>query len=212
MIEDNSLRYNIHNKKFVVFDYEGDLNLFFSTPFQLGMAVYHGTKLVSEHDFYIKWDNLYISDFVKKYAHYSAARMKSDGKNPIEVFTFLNQFLTDPQYLLVGANILSYDCPLTYNCLKRLGLPHSYDFLNKCYDVNALFKGYKLGLKPDNNNLLAYQLSMNSWKQRGLKSNVGYVAKEFKIECDEDKLHDGVYDVKIIAQNFLELIKKINIT
>jgi hypothetical protein len=83
--------------------------------------------------------------------------------------------------------------------------------MKRCYDINALFKGYKLNKKPDNDNLLAYQLSLNTFKQKGLKSSVGFVAKEFGIEFDETRMHDGAYDCWVMWQNFLALVKKIDI-
>ena len=39
--------------------------------------------------------------------------------------------------------------------MKRIFSYHNYDFLNRCYDSNAIFKGMMLNAKPDNNNFLA---------------------------------------------------------
>lgn len=211
MISGNLLKYNLEDKKFVTFDFEGDLNLFYSTPFQLGFTVSQGKKIIEEYDFYIKWPNLHISNFVKKYAHYNEARMIKDGLPPLEVFNVFEKYMNNPEYHYVGANILAFDTMLMYNCLKRLGLKHSYDFLNRTYDVNALFKLYKLGIKPNNDDLLSQQYSMNDFKLKGLKSNVAYVAKEFGVEFDENKMHDGAYDCRVISSNFFELIKRIDI-
>lgn len=211
MISGDLLRYNLENKKFIVFDYEGDLNLFHSTPFQLGFIVIEGKKIIKEYDFYIKWPDLFISDFVKKYAHFDERRMEKYGIDPMEVFGLFEKYINNPEYYYIGANILAFDTILTYNCFKRLGLPYNYDFLDRVYDTNALFKLYKLGIKPNNEDLLAQQFSANDLKLKGLKSNVSHVAKEFGIDFDENKMHDGSYDVQIIAQNFFELIKKIDI-
>lgn len=211
MDDQNLLKFNLDKKKFVVFDFEGELNLFYSTPFQLGFIVLEGKKIVEEHDYYIKWPNLRISNFVKQYAGFIPSRMEKEGKDPLEVFTKFEKYVNNPDYILVGANVLGFDTMLTYNCLKRLGLKHSYDFLNRVYDVNALFKCYKLGWKIDNENLLAQQYSANDLKVKGLKSNVSFVAKEFGIPFDEERMHDGLYDTRIISQNFFELIKKIDV-
>lgn len=211
MIDGDLLRYNIKDKKIVVFDFEGDLNLIYSTPFQLSFSIYEGTILKKPYDYYIKWPDLYISDFVKNYAHYNPKRMEKEGVNPHEVFTEFAKYIYNESYLIVGANILSFDIPLLYNCFKRLGLRHDWSFLNRVYDNNALVKGMKLDAKIDRENLLAYQLSMNSIKQKGLFSSVGRVAKEFGIEFDDKKAHDGSYDVDIISKTFFELIKKIEI-
>ncbi len=211
MISGDLLRYNLENKKFVVFDYEGDLNLKFTTPFQLGFLVFEGKKIVKEYDFYIKWPDLYISDFVKKYAHFNPQRMDKEGVDPMEAFGIFEKYINNEEYYYVGANVLSFDTMVTYNCLKKLNLPHSYDFLNRVYDVNALFKLYKLSIKPNNDDLLAQQYSANDLVLKGLKSNVTYVAKEFGIEIDESKMHDGSYDCQVIAKNFFEMIKRIDV-
>ena len=211
MISGDLLKYNLENKKFVTFDYEGDLNLFHSTPFQLGFIVWEGKKVIKEYDFYIKWPDLFISNFVKKYAHYNPDRMANEGVSPNQVFSIFSEYINNPEYYFVGANVLGFDTMVTYNCLKKLGLSHSYDFLNRTYDVNALFKLYKLGIKPNNDDLLAQQYAANDLKLKGLKSNVAYVAKEFNIEFDESRMHDALTDVKVIAANFFELIKRIDI-
>ncbi len=211
MIGHNLLRYNLPNRKFYTFDFEGDLNTNFSTPFQLSFIISTGTKIEKQFDFYLKWKDLNISEFVKKYAHYDEYRMDKHGVPPEEAFEVFSKYIYDPEYSGIGANVLGFDCALAYNCLKRLGMKHDYEFLKRIYDTNALFKLYKLGIKPDNNNLLAQQFSLNFFRQKGLKSNVTYVAKEFGLEIDETRTHDGLYDCEVIKNNFFELIKKIDI-
>lgn len=211
MINEDALKYHVNNKKFICFDFEGNLNLFFGTPFQLGYVIYEGRNIVSEHDYYIKWPDLQISQKVKEITRYSPNRMEKEGRNPKEVFSEFIKYLNNPEYLIVGANILNFDTVLLYNCLKRLDLNPNYNFLKRIYDVNAIFKGYKLELKPDHDNFLAWQYSMNNYRQRGLKSNVKYVAKEFGIDFDETKLHEGLYDCLVTTKNFFELIKRIDV-
>lgn len=211
MIGNDLLKYNIDNKKFIVFDFESNLNLFFSTPFQLGFLICEGKNIKEEYDFYIKWPDLWVSDEVKKITHYNKERMEKEGKDPKEIFSIFEKYINNSEYYIVGANILGFDTMLLYNCLKRLGLKYNYEFLNRCYDVNALFKAYKLGLKPNYDHFLAWQYSINDFKRRGLKSSVSYVAKEFKISFDEENLHDGLNDCKLTWQNFLQLIYKIDV-
>lgn len=211
MTDSKLLRYNIDEKKFIVFDYEGELNLYYSTPFQLGFLVCDGKKIIETYDFYIKWPNLYVSDEVRKIANYNPKRMEKEGKDPKEVFTIFEQYVNNPEYHIVGANILSFDTILTYNCFKRLNLKHNWDFLKRSYDTNALFKGYKLNKKPDNDNLLSWQYNVNNTIRKNLRSSVSYIAKEFGIPFDESELHDGVNDCILTWKNFLELIKRIEL-
>src|SRR5579864_4356863 len=131
MIDSNFLRYNLQNKKFICYDYEGDLNLHFTTPFQLGFAIIENGKIVKEYDFYLKWKDLHISTFVKKYAHFNADRMDKEGVDPIEAFTIFEKYINNPEYYSIGANVLGFDTMVSYRCLQKLGLPHSWDFLNR---------------------------------------------------------------------------------
>ena len=73
------------------------------------------------------------------------------------------------------------------------------------------YQGLKLDKKPDNDNLLAWQLSMNSIIKKGLKSNVGYMCREFKLNLDEKQLHGGLYDCFKTWEIFLEFIKRTEI-
>lgn len=211
MDDQNLLKFNLDKKKFIVWDFEGELSLYYGTPFQLGFLIIEGKNIIEEHDYYIKWKNLRISNFVKQYAHYDPVRMEKEGKDPMEVFSVFGKYLNNKEYYSVFANGFGFDTMLAYNCLKRLGLKHDYEFLNRCYDTNALFKIMKLGWKVDNQNLLAQQYSANDLKIKGLKSNVSFVAKEFGIPFDENNMHSALLDVKIIWRNFCEIIKRVEI-
>lgn len=211
MINGDLLRFNIKDKKIIFFDFEGDLNLFYGRPFEIAYSIYRGLEKQSEFCSYLKWDNMNISEDVKRITKFNEATWKEKAVHAKEIFPQFHNFIYDEEYIIAGANILGFDAILLSNLLKELGLRYDYSYLNRCYDANPLFKAYKLGIKPDNENLLAWQFSINSIVRRGLKSNVGLIAKEFGIECNEEMRHNALYDIDIEAKNFFELIKRIEV-
>lgn len=211
MIESDIIKYNFDNRKFLFFDFEGDLNLFYSQPFQVAYSIYHGKKMISHKSVYIKWPKFAASKRVKVITKIDPKIVEEQGVDPFLVFQEFAELMYDKQYSIVGANTLNFDTMVFYNCLKRLGLPHDYSFLRRCYDTNALFKGWKLGKVPDYKNFLAWQYSMNSYVRKGLKSNVAYCAREFQIEVDENKAHEALYDIGIESQIFFNLVDKMNL-
>ncbi len=213
MIGHELLRYNLQGKKFLVFDFENveGLNLFYSRPHELGYLIYDGQNLVSEYFSYIKWPDYRPCKEAIPIVKYKQETIDEQGRDPKEVFESFGKLIYDEQYYIIGSNILNYDVMIFFNSMKRLGLKADYSFLNRCYDVNSLFKGYKLGRKVDNENLLTYQFSCNNWVQKGLKSNLAYMCKDFQIEFDDTKLHGGAYDAQKTFEIFLNLIKKIDV-
>ncbi len=212
MIDGDLLKYNWRNKKFVVIDSETcGLQLFYTRPFNIGIQVYQNGNLIENHDLFIKWDDYKISPELAFKVHYDKDKIDKEGQKPKEVLDILLSYLTNQQNFFVGNNVIGYDCMIFHNYAKNLGVKLGYKWLNSLYDNNCLFKAYKLNKKPDYDNFLAWQFSLNSWKQKGLKSNVGYVCKEFGIEYDKDSAHSAIYDCDKSYKIFMELIKKIDI-
>jgi DNA polymerase III alpha subunit (gram-positive type) len=212
MIDSFLLKYNISDKKTICFDVETEsLNLYYARPWQVAFVIYQGYKLIEEHSYFIKWPDIQVSKGAAEKTKFDKKKIDEIGKDPKEIMEIFGKYLYDESYILTGSNILNYDVMIFYNTMKKLGLKHDYSFLSRCYDCNALFKSYKLGLKPNYDNFLAWQFSLNNWKQKGLKSNTQVCAKEFNLPYDENLLHEALYDAKLEAQIFFELIKKIDV-
>lgn len=212
MINDDLLRYSWRDKKFCVLDCETNmLNLFFARPFNIGIQVYQNNNLIENHDLYLKWDNYKISNEVATKTHYNKEKIEKEGIFPKDALNILKSYLDSKDYLFVGNNLLNYDCMVFKNSAAEIGININYKWLNSMYDCNAIFKGFKLGIKPNHENFLAWQFSMNAWKQKGLKSKLGYACKEFKIEYLEEQSHGAIYDCSRSYLLFMELIKKMEI-
>jgi DNA polymerase III epsilon subunit-like protein len=187
------------------------LHLFYTLPFNIGIQVYKNGELTENHDLYLKWPNYQIRPEIAKFTHYDAAKIEREGIEPKKAFEILKYYLDNPNIYFIGNNLLNYDCMIFKNSPQFVGVDISYQWLNRTYDNNAIFKGYKLGLKPDYDNFLAWQFSMNSIVKKGLKSRLQFACKEFGIEYIEEDAHSAAYDCKKSYQVFTELIKKIDV-
>lgn len=212
MINSDLLKYNLENKIFVSLDCETNgLNLFYSQPFNIGIQLYENKKLIENHNLYIKWENYKIDPELAIRVHYNKQQIDKEGKPPKEILDILLSYLNNEKYFYVGNNILGYDCMIFNNLAQSLNIKSDYKWLNRLYDNNCIFKGMKLGLKPNNNDFLSWQFSLSNIVQRGLKSNVGYACEEFKIGYNKDEAHSAIYDCDKSYKIFLELVKRMDL-
>lgn len=214
MLDSDLLKFNLKDRKFIFYDFENceGLHTFYSRPHELSWVETIGDQVVEKRQYYIKWPKPWnISKAAAQITRFNENIVDQRGVEPKHVFEEFSSKMFDPEYWNIGANTLNYDCMLFYNSCKKLGLRHDWSFLNRCYDVNALYKMYKLDRKINNDDLLAMQFSANNFVRKGFKSNVGLVAREFGVEIDENKQHEGAYDAEKEMEIFFQLIKKINL-
>lgn len=213
MIESDLLKYNIENKRILFTDSETEsLNLKFARPWDISFVTYHGYKKIEEKQFYIKWKNLNIPQDLANKIHYNKEKVDALGLEPEVAAHLILSYLNNPENdIISGNNLLNYDCMIFYNACKLCNINLGYDFLHKIYDCNSIFKGYKRGLKPDHRNFLAWQFGQNNFVQKGLRSSVSYICKDFGLEHNEEELHGSLADTLLSAQIFFKLIKKIDV-
>lgn len=178
------------------------LNFCFNAPWEIEILQSIGTKTINSTNYIINWlnekPNLLIEPEVAIKNHYSKEKILKEGKDPKDVFLSFWPLLQNCDKI-VSHNVLNFDLYL----LKEYALYMNKDWkflLNKIIDTNALAKGIKLGIKFDNKkeSFLEYQFRLANIVQRGLKTNLAAMAKEYDIKIeDERKLHSATFDVEI---------------
>ncbi len=214
MINDNLLRFNLDKTKFLAWDCETEgLNLFSTRPWELGWSVYQGKKLLESHQYYINWPNLNVSPDAARITGFSMDTIKKYGKDPKEVMDKFDSYLYDPQYKVLGANLLGYDCYIHNVCRKLLGKKTDYSYITRLYDTIALSKAYNLGLTipEDPKEFLPFLYRMINWKQKGLKSSNSFMFKTFGGIQDPTREHKVEFDVEMTKYVFDQLIYKMDI-
>jgi DNA polymerase III epsilon subunit-like protein len=132
-------------------------------------------------------------------------------KDKLQVLEFFDKFLYNPDYLIIGHNIIGYDVYIHNVLRKACGKSTDYSYMNRVIDTNCLSKAYKMGLKKVDDNLTLWQYKLNNYIKKGLKTSQITMLKEFSIPFEADKLHDAVYDVKMTLKLFHKLIWNIEV-
>jgi len=205
------LRYK-KNQKYIVFDTETEgLNLRYSRPWQLSFIEAVGPKVVKSHDLFIDFEDLSPSEGAAKITNFSWNTYNKKKRDKLEVLNFFDKFLYDPNYLIVGHNVLGYDIYI-HNVLRlACGKPSDYSYIDRVIDTNCLSKAYRSGMKTVDGSRILWQYKWLNFFKRGLKTNQAAMLKEFGIEFDKNRLHDGMYDVEKNFELFNKLIYNIEI-
>jgi DNA polymerase III alpha subunit (gram-positive type) len=208
----NSLLRYKKKQKYIVFDFETEgLNLRYSKPWQLGFIVTEGSRVKLEYDFHIDFPDLDISEDAKRITHFSQSIHDQKKQKKEKVLDFFDKYLYNPDYLLIGHNVLGFDVYI-HNVLRlACGKPSDYSYMDRILDTNCLAKAYKMGLKHPDGNLTLWQCKLNNYIQKGMKTNQQALLREFDIEFEPDKLHDAVYDVKMTLEIFHKLIWNVEV-
>ena len=173
------------------------LNSCHNLPWQIGMIKLVGSKIVDQKDIFIKWDTeLKISEDAARITRYNQKKIDKLGVEPEEIFATIEDWLDDADYIM-GHNTLGFDIYLIKDYYKYMGksAEHLYP---KLIDTNALAKGIKMGIPFKNgDDLMEYQYMTYHKRQKGIRTNLTALGKEFDIDVDYDNLHDAVNDLML---------------
>lgn len=197
MIGANLLRYN-KEQLYVIFDKETcHLNLAIDNlPWQSAWLVANQYEILESHNYYINWgDKLKVSADAARATSFDPYLVKKEGKDPKEVYQKFSKYIRDPKYIIVGHNLLNFDVYVEKIWAEEIGESHDFEYINRLIDTNAVAKAIKKGIKPDKENFLAWQYKMIGLVERGLKTSLGYLSKEYQLEIDESRLHKADYDI-----------------
>jgi len=209
---DNLLRYN-KKQKYCCFDYETEgLNLYYSRPFQLSFVVGEGPNIIEEQDHYIDVPDLKMSDEAAKVTRFSWDKYNRLKKDKAFVLDSFEKYLYDPEYLVVGHNILRFDV-FIHNTHRRIcGKKTDYSYLDNLIDTNCLAKAIKCDIpRQKDESTIQWMFRLASFRKRGVKTNLKALLKEYDIEFDEKMLHNSKYDTFKNFELFSRLIWQIEI-
>ena len=189
------------NAKYLVFDFETEnLNLVQKNrPWQLSYLICEGEKIIQERDYYIWWEDLNISKAAARVTRFDYAKYKSKAIDPKNVLDDFDKYLYDPSYKIIGHNLLGFDIYVHNNFRKALNRKTDWSYLDRLIDTKALSMCYRLNSIPGDD-ILPWMFKMVNFVQKGVKTNLGAMGKEFDIQFDYESTHDGIQDVKL---NFL---------
>lgn len=200
-------------QKFIVFDTETEgLSLSSSRPWQLSWIVCQGEDILEEHDEFIFFEDLNVSDDAAKITNFNKGDYIKKAKAPIEVWQKFAPYLYDEKNLLIGQNLLNYDIYILNVLMQNIGVQNNWSFLNRIIDTRALatsiFKQVKLTSDVD---FLSWQMKLMNFVEKGLKTSQGFLLKHYGIDHDPSLLHNALYDIKMNYKIFRKQIMEVDV-
>jgi DNA polymerase III alpha subunit (gram-positive type) len=195
------------DKKYLVYDCETcHLNLAIENyPWQHSWLVCQGNTILEEHNHYIYWPNMKVSEGAARQTRFNPEKVKELSEDPKAVLDKLMSYLYNPEYFIVIANGLRFDIFVIAQHQRYCGVKVDWSYLERVLDPVALMKGVKLNIKKSaEDSLRQYQYRLHNLRVKGIKTSVSALCKDYDILYDPLLAHDGLNDCKYL----LEIWKK----
>lgn len=208
------LRFN-KSQKYICFDFETcHLNILDESnkPWQLSYLIAEGSNIVKESDNYIYWSNLNISPEAAEITRFNYSHYKSMAVDPAGVLSIFEDYIFNEEYLIVGQNLLGFDVYIHNIYRKLLGKNPNFSYISRILDTNCIAKAIKKNLQPPKDgDLIYWQYKLNDFREKGLRTSIKSQLKEYKIDFDENMLHNSLYDVRMNFQIFQKQLWQIEL-
>lgn len=201
-----------YKQKYIVFDTETEgLNLHSSRPWQIAWIVCQGYNVLETHNRFLSFNDLDVPDVVKKLTGFSWDVYNKKKEPPKKVLEDFESYIYDPQYKIIGQNLLGFDVYMISQLQRMFGKKVDYSYLDRILDTRALGKAHKEGLDKPKDNFLSWQYKIINDRSLKAKVSQNQLLKYFGIEFEESKLHDALYDIQMCYNVFCELKKVMNL-
>lgn len=208
------LRFN-KEQKYICFDFETcHLNLLDDSnkPWQLSYIIAKGNNIIKEVDNYIYWPDLKLSEGARLVTHFDDRKYHSLASDAKEVLSNFENYLYDPDYLIIGQNLLGFDVYVHNIYRKLIGYKTDFSYVKRIIDTNCIAKAIKKNIKPQvDTDFTFWQYKLNDFREKGLKTSIKAQLKDYKIDFDENMLHNSLYDVQMNFKIFQKQIWQIEI-
>ncbi len=210
-MKEDLLRFK-YNQKYLIVDTETEgLNLVSSRPWQIAWIVAEGNNIKSRHDRLIKWDDLKVSDGAAKITGFNQEEYLDRAEDPKVVFNDFAKYLYDPEYLIIGQNLLGFDVYMINVWMKQMRLETDYSFVYRIIDTKSLATAIFKNILPDKEHFMSWQYKLLNHKEKGLKTSQATLLKHYSIAHDAKLLHNAIVDVEMTFEIFKKQIFEIEI-
>jgi len=201
-----------NKQKYLIFDTETEgLNLIKSRPWQIAWIVAEGKNIISKNDRFIKWDDLKVSEGAAKITGFTEQEYERRAEDPKKVWADFSKYLFDPEYIIIGQNLLGFDVYMLNVWMKGIGMNTDYSYVDRIIDTKSIATAIFKNILPEKNNFSSWQYKLLNHKEKGLKTSQLTLLKHYGIPHDPSKLHDALYDIEMNFQIFLKQIYDIEI-
>lgn len=181
-------------------------------PWNLGFILFNNKEILEKHSYYIWWDDLNISEGAAKATRFNYDEYKKKSRPQEEIYDIWQKYLYNNELIKIFHNGCLFDAYIEQIWRNSNGLKKDYSFLQNFIDTNSLAKAWKLGLKSiKRKDWLQTWYKYGNYNEKGLKTNLTTLGKEFNIDFDYDNLHIAENDCLINRLIFQQLIYKVDI-
>lgn len=208
------LRFN-KNQKYIFFDFETcNLNLgsLDNKPWQLGFILVDKGKIVLKRDYWLKWEDLKMSETAAKMTGWTKELYDKKAVDPLKVLNEFESYLYNEDYMNVGHNILGFDIYIHGIYRRCLNKMPDYTYVSRSIDTLCLAKAVKNDIKFDkHDSIINWQYRLNNFLDRKSKKRLIDLCKDYDIAIDSNKLHDAMYDIEQNLEIFKKMIWEVEI-
>ena len=201
------------DQKFVVFDGEtSNLALTSEKPWQFAWLTAKGKYITNKFERKILWPNYSVAPEIAAMNHFNESQYLREARDPAEVLDEFESYLYDPSYMSISMNGIGFDCHIHNNWRKALGRKTDYSWLDRHWDILAVFRAIQSGAKnPPNDDFLAWQYSWINHRDRKIKASLASQLKHYNIPFNDQSRHDALVDVELTFEVFKKQLFELDI-
>lgn len=169
-------------------------------PWQCSWMLFTQKKVLEEHNHYLDWGGRFkMSAGAAIVTGFDERIIKDRGEDPVKIYKKFRDYRDNSCYIKLEHNGLNFDVFVERQWALYTGHEHDWNYLENYYDTNAIERAIQKGFKPGTNRL-AWQFALAGYREKGLKSSLGFLAKKYEIDFDEKGLHRGENDIVLNAE------------
>jgi DNA polymerase III epsilon subunit-like protein len=201
-----------YNQKYVVIDTETEgLNLINSRPWQVSWLTAKGSYIQKKYDKFLKWPNLKVSEGAARITGFNEEKYNRISEDPKKILHDLWSIISDPSYIIIGQNFLGFDVYVLNTLRKQCGEKCDYSYIPRVIDTRSLAMAIGSGYKELERTDILSQYRFLNHRDKKIKASQAALLKQYNIEHDPSRLHDGLYDIEMTFKIFLKQIQEIDI-
>jgi DNA polymerase III epsilon subunit-like protein len=201
------------DQKFLLFDTEtSNLAIVSEKPWQIGWLTAKGKYVTGKFERKILWKDYAVKPEIAVFNHFDEQQYLREARDPAEVLDEFESYLYDPSYISVGMNTLGFDFAIINNWRKALGRKTDYSWLDRHWDILAVFRAIQSGAKnPPKDDFLAWQYSWINHRDRKIKASLASQLKHYNIPFIDEARHSALVDVELTFEVFKKQLFELDI-
>ncbi|MEK6879545.1 MAG: hypothetical protein AABY22_08060 [Nanoarchaeota archaeon] len=199
---------------YICFDCETEsLSLFGKNrPWSISWLLYQNGKILEQHNRFILWEDLNMSKGAAQVTRFNYEEYRKKAEDANKVLDDFEVYLHDSKYVIIFHNGTNFDQYIIKNWHEDLGRKNDYSYLERAIDTNSLARAIKKGVKKiERKDWKLMNFRFGNYREKGLKTNLTALGKEFNIMVDYDSLHDSGADIILNIKVFDQLKYQIEI-